>query len=302
LPKHNTFIAVKYCATFACFTVIDSDMIAVTMMLIPIHSSKQESSCMEKRNKRSMYLIGLTVALAVVWAPSILAQTAAASVAQLKSDGDDVPTDAELASTQCAIGEEKFLPADYYYCLGRQTYGERRYAYAQKFFTAAASWASKPAQYVLSIMALNGDHQPVNRPLALAWLTLASERPNSDYKLAYESLYNSASASERKAAEQLLVTMRLTYADNTAAVRAEKRYAAGMATLTKLSNNGGKYCMAGVTSMAQTNTDPTNCPDVQIVMKAIDTTAATVFDGWVGHVQVGPLQQVSGPDDKHSSN
>lgn len=78
------------------------------------------------------------------------------------------PTDAQLAGSRCVSGLEKFLPADYYYCLAAQTYGEHNDAQAQRFSHTAASWASKPAQYVLGVMALNGDHQPINRPLALA--------------------------------------------------------------------------------------------------------------------------------------
>jgi hypothetical protein len=252
---------------------------------------------MAKQQRLNSWSIGLAVALALAVAPPVFATTATVGPAQAQ-DSDDAPTDADLAGTNCAIGEERFVPADYYYCLGKQTYGNHHYASSQKFFTTAASWASKPAQYVLGIMALNGDHQPINRPLALAWLALASERPNSDYHEAYESLYKSASADERKASEQLLATMRPTYGDSKAAVRAEQRYADGMAVLTRLSKNEGRYCMEGTSTLSQPNTDPSNCPTAQSVVKVVDTVAANVFEGWVGHVQVGPLQQVPAPDDK----
>jgi hypothetical protein len=275
-------------------------MISVTVRTIPF-PDEQENSSMDKPQGLNLRPVWLAAALALAVTSPLLAGTVAAGAAQVQN-GDDVPTDADLANTQCAIGEERFLPGDYYYCLGKQTYGEHRYDYANKFFTAAASWASKPAQYVLGIMALNGDQQPVNRPLALAWLALASERPNSDYKQAYESVYKTASADERKAADALLATMRPKYADSTAAVRAERRYADGMAELTRLSNSGAKYCMAGVASMAQPNTDPTNCPSAQLVVRAVDAAAVNVFDGWVGHVQVGPLQQVGASDGKRGTN
>lgn len=210
---------------------------------------------------------------------------------------DKTPSGADLAATQCAIGEERFLPGDYYYCVAKQTYGEQRYGYAQKFFTTAASWASKPAQYVLGIMALAGDHQPVNRPLALAWLALAAERPQSDFESAYKSAYASATAAERQAAERLLATMRPTYGDATAAVRAEKRYAQGMAELSRLNSGGSNYCMEGVTSLAQSSMtpDPSQCAPTQVVANAIDKAAVNVFDGWTGHVTVGVLQPVAAP-------
>ena len=209
---------------------------------------------------------------------------------------DSAPSDADLAATKCAIGEERFLPGDYFYCLATtQTYGQQHYAYAQKFFTEAAGWASKPAQYVLGIMALDGDHQPVNRPLAVAWLALASERPQSVYAVAYKSAYASATAAERQAAEKLLATMRRTYADATAAVRAEKRYTDSMATLVRLNAGGRSYCMEGLVDDSDPQIDPMQCPSMQTVVNAIDKQAAGVFDGWSGHVSVGALQPVNAP-------
>ncbi|HEY0198198.1 MAG TPA: hypothetical protein VGC19_06600 [Rhodanobacter sp.] len=206
------------------------------------------------------------------------------------------PSDADLANTPCAIGEERFLPADYYYCLGTQTYGEQRYGYAKKFFDTAAGWGSKPAQYVLGIMALDGDHQPVNRPLALAWMALASERPNSSFKGAYDAAFAGASAAERKTAERLLATMRPVYADATAAVRAEKRYAQGMAALSHMDAGESNHCIEGMASLDQPGvSDPSTCPPIHAVVKHIDHVAESVFDGWSGHVNVGPLQQVDSP-------
>ena len=205
------------------------------------------------------------------------------------------PSGAQLAATQCAIGEEKIVPGDYYYCLGRQTYGEQRYGYAKKFFTTAASWASKPAQYVLAVMALDGDHQPVNRPLALAWLALASERPGSRFRHAYDQLNAIATQAEEKAAAQCLAKLRPIYADATAAVRAKERYDQGMVRLRLLQATADTYCMDGTVDLADSSNaqpDPSQCPPVQSVVNALNETAANLFDGWLGHVSVGPLQTV----------
>ncbi|WP_189439174.1 hypothetical protein [Rhodanobacter panaciterrae] len=223
--------------------------------------------------------------------------TAATSGTATPQAASKSPSDTDLANTGCAIGEEKFLPADYYYCLATQSYGEHHFDRAQKFFATAASWASKPAQYVLGIMAFHGDHQPVNRALALAWLSLAAERPQSKFQNAYTSAYASATPTERQAAERLLASMRPTYADATAASRAERRYAQGMATLERLSSGNGHYCMEGLTTLADAGEagDPAQCPPIPAMTKALDQAAANVFDGWAGHVTVGPLQQVVAP-------
>lgn len=212
------------------------------------------------------------------------------------------PSNADLANTSCAIGEEQFVPGDYYYCLATQSYGLQHYAEAHRFFTTAASWASKPAQYVLGIMALNGDHQPMNRALAAAWLALAAERPQSPYAAASTTLDGTLKPAERQATDKLLAQMRPTYGDATAAVRAEKRYAAGMARLASLTGPGGHYCMAGIAKPGDVSmeNDPEQCPPVQVMTRAIDQVAAKVFDGWTGHVNVGPLQQVIAPTTTHN--
>jgi TPR repeat protein len=167
----------------------------------------------------------------VAWACLALAMTQVSARADAQSapaaegaSNKAVPSDAVLASGVCLIGEERVLPGDYYYCLGSVAYGEHNYQQSLRFFTTAASWASKPAQYVLGVMALHGDHQPSNRPLALAWLALAAERPNSRFKTAYDEAYAASTPGDREASRRLLASMGATYADATAAVRAEQRY------------------------------------------------------------------------------
>jgi len=251
--------------------------------------------------KQRLRVLGLCACLAsLAGVPTMV--IAASAAAKVPTAASSTPSDAELANAACAIGEEQFLPGDYYYCLATQSYGLQHYAQARKFFTTAASWASKPAQYVLGVMALNGDHQPMNRALAAAWLALAAERPQSTFASASATLDATLKPAERQAADRLLAQMRATYGDATAAVRAEKRYEQGMAKLARLTGTGGHYCMAGITTPADPSAagDPEQCPPVQVMTKAIDQAAAKVFDGWSGHVNVGPLQQVSAPASTHN--
>ena len=211
------------------------------------------------------------------------------------SSTDYVPSDADLAKANCIIGEERFLPGDYYYCLGGLTYGQHNYGESTRFFTTAASWASKPAQYVLGVMALDGDHQPKNRALALAWFALASERPDSKFKAPYDEVYKASTQAERKTADALLENMRPVYGDATAALRAQNRYLDGMAMLKRLNNGGNQYCMEGMATLDRPNTDPSACQSVQQVVQSVDRASVNVFEGWAGHVTVGPLEQVTAP-------
>jgi TPR repeat protein len=210
---------------------------------------------------------------------------AAVSTAQV------VPSDADLAATRCTSGEEKFLPADFYYCLATQSYGQKQYGAAKRFFTSAAGWASKPAQYVLGVMALDGDHQRPDRALALAWFSLAAERPDSHFAAAYNELLKQTTPREREDAKNLLAKMQPVYGDATAAKRAQERYESGMASL----KNKESYCMAGTQQLGDDPIDPQSCPPVQLVVTRIDKAAEAVFDGWQGHVTVGSLQQVHQP-------
>ncbi len=217
--------------------------------------------------------------------------------ARAQSPDTPPPTDKQLADTRCIIGLEKFLPADYYYCLASQSYGEKNYGEAQKFFHTAASWASKPAQYVLGVMALNGDHQPVNRPLALAWLALAAERHTERFNQAYVELREHLSPREREESEKLLRDLQPTYADATAATRAESRYHDGMQML-RSKGLGSNYCMEGMFDTAQlagSTIGPDQamaCPQTTTLAVQIDKKAADVFEDWHGHVTVEPLQPV----------
>lgn len=240
------------------------------------------------RRRRALLSLGVALSVGAAMAQEV------APAASLSP-----PSDSQLASAGCIIGEEKFLPADYFYCVASQSYGQHRYSYAQKFFRQAAAWGSKPAQYVLGVMALNGDQQPVDRPLALAWLSLAAERQRADYGQAYQQLYAATSADEHRAAEALLDRMRPIYADATAATRAEARYHDGMKLLARLGNNSA-YCLEGMFDAAALAGGPPPgeapvivtpaCPSVQAVAATVDKQAASLFDGWQGHVTVGPLQ------------
>lgn len=232
------------------------------------------------------YTVVAALGLAFCMPLMVMAQTP--SVA---SSAPPAASDADLAKTRCITGEEKFLPADYYYCLGTQSYGEKKYSAAKRFFTTAASWASKPAQYVLGVMALNGDHQQPDRALALAWFSLAAERPDSHFAAVYNQLLKQTTPREHETAQALLVKMRPVYADATAAKRAQERYDSGMASL----KNQESYCMAGMQDAWKDPVDPQSCPPVQQVVARIDKAAEVVFDGWQGHVTVGTLQQVHQP-------
>lgn len=242
--------------------------------------------------RRRSTTLFVALSIAGIWSATASAEDSVAA--------DKPSSDEDLSKINCSISEEKFLPGDYYYCLATQSYGYQRYVQAQRYFKTAASWASKPAQYVLGVMALNGDQQPIDRPLALAWFTLAAERHQADFDAAYKQLAASATPAEQAASDTLLKELRLTYADDIAAPRAERRYKDGMREITR----GGYsvHCLTGVGRPGGGSSDDTSasnssiaCVEIKALVQTIDQAADKVFDGWSGHVTVGALQPEAPP-------
>lgn len=204
-----------------------------------------------------------------------------------------------LAAVQCPDGEERFLPGDYYFCIGTVYFGRGRYGPARETLELAARWGSKPAQYVLGLMNFNGDHTPTNRPLGIAWLALAAERPIPEYLAVLRSAWLKANGTERAQARKLLAQMRTTYADQVAAVRAKKRYDRAMHELSQNEVFGAHVCVSGFTTiepMPRTSSDPApRCFNINSVAIRLEKLASHYFEGWEGVVRVGPLTPVKPP-------
>ena len=207
------------------------------------------------------------------------------------------PTDRMLAESRCVIGLERFLPGDYFFCLASQSYGRHEYRDARKFYLRAARWGSKPAEFVLGTMALYGDHQPVSRPLALAWYQLAAERHTERFEKTYLALRRSMSGSERWAAAAALERLGPAYRDAVAMPRAETRYRDGMHALHAegFSDNiclEGTFQASGDASPATAAQIAGHCPTPVKLERSINEESVAVFEDWGGHVSIGPLQQV----------
>lgn len=217
-----------------------------------------------------------------------------------------IPTDEQLANAKCISGMQKFLPGEYFYCLAAQSYGQNQHRYAEKFFKEAASWASKPADYVLGVMALNGDQQPANPPLALAWFELAAERHTPRFQEPYDQLRARLGAADLAKADAYVATLRRTYGDEVAAPRAEARYRDGVARLPRTAAETN-YCIEGARDYRASAGAPDApggtggmqaaqaCGTTEAVVKYVDGQAADVFEGWSGHVTVGAVAPVTGP-------
>ncbi|HTV86300.1 MAG TPA: SEL1-like repeat protein [Dyella sp.] len=138
----------------------------------------------------------------------------------------DNPPPASDKDVVCLQAYEQFLPGDYYACEARVAFGNEKDRKTVDMLEEAAYWANKDAQYALGLTYFNGDFAevPQNRPLGVAWLALAAERNNPQYKLTYDAALARLTPEEAQQATALWRRMRLKYADKVAEKRAIRRF------------------------------------------------------------------------------
>jgi hypothetical protein len=206
----------------------------------------------------------------------------------------------DLATAYCPRGLERFLPGSYYYCVGVRDMAKGNNARSREMLRIAAGWGNKSAQFLLGMGYFKGDVEPLDRPLGLAWMGLASERRDPSYTEIFSSAWKRATPQEQARAQEFWRSMLPTYGDAHAAHRAELRFKHERDALVSEAAYGGRVCLAGLTSnqiaSARPGNDDTLCSSAQpvsFVAKELDVYAEQLFDGWSGHVTVGPLKIAS---------
>lgn len=198
----------------------------------------------------------------------------------------------------CAGSLYRFLPGVFNFCVAVRDFQRGYYRDAVEMLKLSASWGDKRAQYALGVMYFNGDHVAADRPLGLAWLTLAAERRDPTYEAVRISAHGKANETERQHTERLLDAMRPVYTDDVAAKRAQHRFDRAM---NELASNGAypsKVCIAGITGgMLDPSSDSigAGCSDVSFAVTRLNTVGDAYFEGWQGHVTVGALQSQESP-------
>lgn len=115
-------------------------------------------------------------------------------------------------------------PGEYYFYKGVEAIRKKDYDFAVEMYQIAASWAYKTAEYNLGVMYLHGEGVPVDRPRAMAWMALASERGDSKYVEARERIYAELTAEEFAKANEIWRELKPTYGDQVAMQRAKTRW------------------------------------------------------------------------------
>lgn len=128
--------------------------------------------------------------------------------------------------------EAEGRPGQYYFGIGAQAFTRREYSYAINMYQVAASWAYKPAEYNLGVMYARGQGIPVDLPRAMAWMTLAAERGNSDYTRARNVVRASLTPEQVAEAETIVQELTPRYGDKVALRRAKNRWARVRSSMT----------------------------------------------------------------------
>lgn len=150
----------------------------------------------------------------------------------------------------CPTGLSRLLPGNYYVCLAAADMADGKPAESAQMMEVAAGWGSKRAQFGLGIFYFNGKDVAANRPLGLAWLTLAAERKEPYYLSVLASAQSKATPDERAQAETLLARMRPVYADDVALTRAKVRFQREMDPMRNGGASPNSYThLAGVSNI-----------------------------------------------------
>lgn len=235
---------------------------------------------------RSVILCGMLACLA---APSAIAQLAT------RAPSSAAPTRGPEASAECIAAIYRFLPGEFNFCLASRYSQQRRYRSSREMLKLSAAWGKKSAQYALGITYFNGEHVPIDHSLGLAWLALAAERHDSKYQATLNSAYDHAAPAERERAVILLRQMKPKYGDAFAARRAQRHFDREIHGLDWSEVYGAHLCIAGITGGVINEANPADsiCPPIGTVVHALQTMGDRYFEGWQGHVTVGPLQPSS---------
>lgn len=198
----------------------------------------------------------------------------------------------------------RFLPAEFNYCLGQRAWLRGRHGYAIEMLELSAGWGSKPAQQLLGLIHFNGENAKQDRPLGVAWLSLAAERGDPWRKGLLQSALQKISPEEKREAEQIRQVLWVRYADEVAAKRADVRFQREMNRFRSNSVYGTGTCLAGTLSgqlaihgALSPGSAGSGCSlmSEDRMAQALEVRRDHLLRGWKGKVEVGPLEPVGMP-------
>lgn len=198
----------------------------------------------------------------------------------------------------CSQLLEQLLPGDYNFCMGAAAMRKGDMPQALSRMLEAAAWGDKSAQKVLGLAYFNGEGATQDRALGLAWLGLSTERMQPENVGLFNSALEKVTPAQKARADVLYKQMRAKYADDVAAVRADKLFRRKMRELASNPVYGSGKCIKGVNSVGFA--DPRNPESVntctllseQRVLNGLQARYDIYFQDWSGRVRTGEVEDI----------
>jgi hypothetical protein len=237
--------------------------------------------------KRSIGVLGV-LAAGFIFSNVASGQTSSPATADSAGAAKTAQVDVQDKNISCPAELEFLLPGDFYACEARAAFGRGNHKKMADMLKESAYWANKDAQYVLGLAYFNGDMEdvPQNRPLGLAWLSLAAERKKPQYQLAYEEARAKATPEEISQALALSQQMQTKYGDSVAAPRAIRRFNHAIEPIDEAAREGGTTYLRGFSPYPESSF---------AIANQLHDEASTDFDDTHGQVVVGKPEWLQAP-------
>lgn len=132
---------------------------------------------------------------------------------------------ADIGRIACAVGTERYLPGDYYFCAANKALQAGNTGKARALYEESARWGDKRAMFNLGLLLFRGESLPKQESLGLAWLALAAERSQDQMQReVLVAAWTSTTPQVQAEANGLWNAMKLEYADRATLARARERY------------------------------------------------------------------------------
>lgn len=198
----------------------------------------------------------------------------------------------------CSPALEQMLPGDYNFCMGAAAMRKGDTSGALSRMREAAAWGDKTAQKVLGVAYFNGDGTVQDRALGLAWLRLSTERMQPENVGLFNSALEQVTPEQKARADALYKQMRARYADDVAAVRADRLFRRKLRELASNPVYGSGKCIRGVNSLGFA--DPRNPDSIkpcsllseQRVLNGLQARYDIYFQDWSGRVRTGAVEDI----------
>jgi hypothetical protein len=191
-------------------------------------------------------------------------------------------------SNRFGTPEDNARPGEYYFGLGANAFKRRDFAFAINMYQVAASWAYKPAEYNLAVMYARGQGAPMDLPRAMAWMTLAAERDETQYVEARELINAKLSPAQFAQADVIWNQLKPTYGDETALRRAKNRWAQVRSSMTgsRVGSLAGPLTVGGLSAGGLQQAPPAAHGTSHMDTSAYDLTGGNQMDGTIAYRQL----------------